>query len=89
MKSIVLTIQPKQELIIPLSHYHALQGLVYELISYDSALSMELHNKKSGKSIVKNLLFPLFVPLNDGEGRKNFILPYPSLQGAIGIHHRF
>ena len=50
MKSIVLTIQPKQELIIPLSHYHALQGLVYELISYDSTLSMELHNKKSGKT---------------------------------------
>ena len=50
MKSIVLTIQPKQELIIPLSHYHALQGLVYELISYDSALSMELHTKKSGKT---------------------------------------
>ncbi len=50
MKSIILTIEPERELILPLSHYHALQGLVYELISYDPTLSMELHNKKNGKT---------------------------------------
>ena len=50
MKSILLTIQPERALALPLSHYHALQGLVYGLIGYDPALSFELHNRRSGKT---------------------------------------
>lgn len=50
MKSIVLTIEPERDLVLPLSHQHALQGLVYDLIRYDPVLSSELHNDKSGKT---------------------------------------
>lgn len=50
MKSIILTIESGRELVLPLSPYHALQGLVYDLIGYDPALSAELHNRKNGKT---------------------------------------
>lgn len=50
MKSIVLKIEPRRDLLLPLSHFHALQGLVYELLRYDPALSGELHNKRNGNT---------------------------------------
>lgn len=50
MKSVVLRIEPRRDLILPFSHFHALQGLVYELLSYDPTLSAELHNKRNGNT---------------------------------------
>lgn len=50
LKSIVLKIEPGRDLLLPFSHFHALQGLVYELLSYDPVLSAELHDKRNGNT---------------------------------------
>lgn len=48
MKHIIITIKPKEKLIMPFAHFEAMQGLVYKLMSFDRGLSTAVHDKKEG-----------------------------------------
>ncbi len=50
MKSILMNIVPQNTVNLPFAHFRILQGLVYHLLSYDSAISETVHNKKEGKA---------------------------------------
>lgn len=50
MKAIVLKIEPDHDLVLPFSHFHTLQGLVYDLLSYDPNLSKEVHARRNAST---------------------------------------
>lgn len=49
MKSITLTLKPKNKIILPFAHFEMLQGLFYKIISPNNELSTMLHNSKEIK----------------------------------------
>ncbi len=46
MKSIVISVKPLRALRLPFAHFKILQGLAYNMMSYDSALSAEVHDRR-------------------------------------------
>ena len=58
MKSIVISVKPLRPLRLPFAHFKILQGLAYNLMSYDSALSAEVHDRRfAGKKAFKFFCF--------------------------------
>lgn len=50
MKSITIRFVSAQPLVLPLAHSHALQGLVYNLLSADPEYATFIHNKQEGNT---------------------------------------
>ena len=46
MKTIIISVKPVRSLRLPFAHFKILQGLAYNLMSYDSALSAEVHDRR-------------------------------------------
>ena len=46
MKSIVLTLSPRNPILVPFAHFDMLRGIAYRLMSYDPALSAEIHDRR-------------------------------------------
>lgn len=46
MKSIIISAKPLRSLSLPFAHFKMLQGLAYNLMSYDSALAEEVHDRR-------------------------------------------
>ncbi len=67
MKSIKLILEADSEIFLPLAHFEILQGIVYNLMSADTALADEIHNKLPGKE--KQFKFFCFTDLH---GRYRF-----------------
>ena len=70
MKSIKMTIKPNGELVLPEAHFSTLQGLFYELLSFDPVLSDEVHGMRSGKTdAIKQFCFSdLHYPCGSSRG---------------------
>ena len=46
MKILNLRLRPSEVLVLPFAHMDILQGVVYKMLSFDSQLSEEIHNKQ-------------------------------------------
>ena len=85
MRSIILRIETNRGLVLPFAHSHTLQGLVYELLSFDPVLSSGLHNKRDKRTDAMKLF--CFSDLR-GRYRKNTAERTLVYNGALSFEVR-